>query len=131
MRPGLPLDTARFAEDELATTLHYGLFSDGELSVCLTLLQSEMDGQKAWQLRGMATGSAVQGLGYGSQLVQFAVVDALDDDYSDIFWCNARLAAVPFYQKNGWEIISPMFEVPIFGPHHKMKYISTHHREKK
>jgi GNAT superfamily N-acetyltransferase len=123
LRPGLGVDTARFPEDNLKSTLHYGFFHQGNICVCLTLLFSSIDGQNAWQLRGMATDSEVQGMGFGSQLIQFAAKDALAEGYSNIFWCNARLAAVPFYQKNGWEIISPIFKVPIFGPHHKMKFI--------
>jgi GNAT superfamily N-acetyltransferase len=124
LRPGLSIDTARFSEDNLKSTIHYGFFQQDELCVCLTMLVSSLDDQDAWQLRGMATDSRVQGLGYGSQLIQFAVLDAIEDGFSNIFWCNARLAAVPFYENNGWEIISPLFEVPIFGPHHKMKFIS-------
>lgn len=124
LRPGLSIDTARFAEDNLMSTLHYGFFHQSELCVCLTLLTSTLDGREAWQLRGMATDSGVQGLGFGSKLINFAVNDALQEGFSNIFWCNARLAAVPFYKKNGWEVISPLFEVPIFGPHHKMKFIS-------
>lgn len=122
LRSGYPLDSAKFVEDKLDTTLHFGLFRSGQAKVCLTLLRSVLDGSDAWQLRGMAADKDVQGMGFGGQLIRFAVLDALKEGYSNVFWCNARLKAVPFYQRNGWEIISPMFEVPEFGPHHKMRY---------
>ena len=37
-----------------------------------------------------------------------------------MFWCNARLAAIPFYKKLGWKIASELFEIPTAGPHYRM-----------
>ena len=37
-----------------------------------------------------------------------------------LLWCNARVPAVPFYQKHGWQVVSEPFEVPTAGPHVKM-----------
>jgi hypothetical protein len=34
--------------------------------------------------------------------------------------CDARLAAIPFYEKQSWKIASALFLIPHFGPHHKM-----------
>jgi GNAT superfamily N-acetyltransferase len=121
LRSGFPVDAARFSEDSDARTLHYGLFDATDARVCLTLIPNELNGEKAWQLRGMAADVAVQGMGLGGQLIQFALRDALTEGYSTIFWCNARKAAVSFYVKNGWKVISEEFEVPIFGPHYRME----------
>jgi len=74
----------------------------------------------AWQLRGMATAEVTQGSGLGSRLLKFAQIDAQTAGFSKIFWCNARLKAVPFYEKNGWIVISGEFDVPGIGPHFKM-----------
>jgi len=120
LRTGFPFDAARFTEDNDTTTIHYGLFVDGEVKVCLTLIANELDGEKAWQLRGMAADVGVQGKGLGGRLVQFALQDALSDGYSYIFWCNARKSAARFYEQNGWKYISEEFMVPVFGPHYKM-----------
>ena len=89
--------------------------------------------EAAWQLakRGVKvrlsemrgggdTTPAHQGEGFGSRLIRFAEADVKKETIGPRFWCNARLAAVPFYERNGWEIPSDRFEVPIFGPHHKM-----------
>jgi GNAT superfamily N-acetyltransferase len=121
LRLGFPVDAARFSEDSDARTLHYGLFDTTEARVCLTLIPNEFNGEKAWQLRGMAADGAVQGMGLGGRLIQFALNDAISEGYSTIFWCNARKSAVSFYVKNGWKVISEEFEVPIFGPHYRME----------
>ena len=120
LRTGFPYEAAKFPEDIDKATLHYGLFVNGEVKVCLTLIANELDGEKAWQLRGMAADVGVQRKGLGGRLVQFAIQDALSEGYSSVFWCNARKAAARFYQQNGWKYISDEFMVPVFGPHYKM-----------
>jgi GNAT superfamily N-acetyltransferase len=120
LRTGMPLESAIFPEDHQANVIHYGAFLNGQAIVCFTLLPSEWDGVPTWQLRGMATDKAHQGEGYGSQLIRFAEADVKKSTIGLRFWCNARLTAVPFYERNGWEIASDRFVVPIFGPHHKM-----------
>lgn len=120
LRTGMPLESAIFPEDRDADTIHYGAFLNDECVVCLTLIKSTWDKKPAWQLRGMATAKEHQGEGFGGQLIRFAEADVKSVQGPTLLWCNARLAAVPFYERNGWEIASEMFEVPIFGPHHKM-----------
>lgn len=120
LRSGFPFDAARFPEDGDDTTIHYGLFIEGEVKVCLTLIANALDGEKAWQLRGMAADVGVQGKGLGGRLVKFALQDVLREGYSSVFWCNARKAAARFYEQNGWKYISEEFMVPVFGPHFKM-----------
>ncbi len=39
---------------------------------------------------------------------------------SVLVWCNARVVAVPFYAKQGWEIVSEVFDIPTVGPHRAM-----------
>jgi predicted GNAT family N-acyltransferase len=137
LRAGKPLETARFSYDELETTRHYGLFDDN-LSplVCLTLLRQPLkvdnmvaavlpglipgSSVEAWQLRGMATAEGQQGSGLGTRLMQFALEDAQTLGFSEVFWCNARIKAVKFYQRNGWQIVSEEFDVPGIGPHFVM-----------
>lgn len=75
---------------------------------------------RAWQLRGMASHFRAQGRGLGSQLIAYALNDASRTGYSPVFWCNARLRAVPFYERNGWKIISEAFEVDDIGTHYRM-----------
>jgi len=120
LRPGRPLETAEFPGDDQPGTRHFAAYDDGVTVVCLTLMQSIWEGSRAWQLRGMATDVSVQGRGYGTELMRFAMADVAREGWSDLFWCNARLAAVPFYERNGWRIASEAFDIPVIGPHHKM-----------
>jgi GNAT superfamily N-acetyltransferase len=120
LRPGKPLESAEFPGDGQPGTIHYAAWEAGRMLVCLTLMRSEWDGAKAWQLRGMATDGAAQGRGHGTALMRYAMEDVRGEGWSDVFWCNARLAAVPFYERNGWRIASERFDIPLVGPHHKM-----------
>lgn len=121
LRVGKPLETARFDGDHGIGVLHYGLFADKTAIVCMTLIPSELDGEKAWQLRGMATDTGYQGLGLGGRLIDFALADSQSELFSNKFWCNARKVAVNFYKKHGWEIYSEEFDVPGIGPHYRMR----------
>ena len=35
-------------------------------------------------------------------------------------WCNARLIAVPFYERMGLTAVGDLFEMPEIGPHYVM-----------
>jgi predicted GNAT family N-acyltransferase len=120
LRPGRPLDTARFDGDDDATTVHVGAF-DGERVVgCASVMRRALDGEDALQLRGMATvpDSARQGVGT-------AVLRHLEDDVARpvgvrLLWCNARTSASGFYARAGWKVVSAVFEIADVGPHVRM-----------
>jgi predicted GNAT family N-acyltransferase len=120
LRPGRPAETARFDGDLDAGTRHSAAFLGEEPVACLTLMPSEWEGRPAWQLRGMATDSRQQGRGLGRQLFESAAIDAGRAEPGRVFWCNARLSAVGFYEKLGWRVVSEPFDVPGVGPHVKM-----------
>jgi len=120
LRPGLPLETARFEGDLDAGTRHYAAFIGAEPVACLSLMPSVWEGQPAWQLRGMATDSRQQGRGLGRRLWRAAAVEARCDEPGRVTWCNARTSAVGFYERLGWRVGSEPFDVPSVGPHVKM-----------
>ena len=66
----------------------------------------------AWQLRGMAVDPARRGSGVGRLLL-----DALRAHVGAPLWCNARLTAHGFYEREGWRPIGDAFEIPDAGPH--------------
>ncbi len=69
-----------------------------------------------WQLRGMATGSAVRGSGAGRLLV----IDGLERVTArggDLVWCDARVAAAGFYERMGFTVVTDEFDKPGIGPH--------------
>ena len=55
LRAGLPRETSLFGGDEAPTTRHLAAMDrDGLVVGCATLHLNELNGETAWQLRGMA-----------------------------------------------------------------------------
>ena len=73
----------------------------------------------AWRLRGMATSDAARGTGLG-RLVLEACFEIVRDGGGHYLWCNARLGAVPFYERLGMATAGPEFEIEGIGPHFVM-----------
>ncbi|MBX3026001.1 GNAT family N-acetyltransferase [bacterium] len=120
LRPGRPLASAHFDGDGEPTTVHLAAaLETGEVVGCCTLLPRPHDGRPGWQLRGMATRTDVARRGVGSAVLRAAAA-VVRDHGGTLLWCNARLAAVPFYASAGWRVVSDAFDVPGIGPHHVM-----------
>jgi GNAT superfamily N-acetyltransferase len=127
LRAGLPPESARFEGDEAETTLHFAALTAepsgraGHQAVgCLSLMLNSFHAEPAWQLRGMAVDEAHQRRGLGRELLAQAEAAAASESQAGLLWCNARLPAAGFYQKQGWAIVSEVFEIPTAGPHVKM-----------
>ena len=73
----------------------------------------------AWRLRGMATSEAARGTGLGRVVLEecFKVVR---EHGGQVLWCNARIGAVPFYERLGMAAVGPEFDIPDVGPHFVM-----------
>jgi GNAT superfamily N-acetyltransferase len=115
LRPGRPLDAAHFPGDHDPATRHLGaFFRNAEENVgCASFMPSAFR-DAPFQLRGMATRADVVRRGIGAALLAFA--GGLFPDGTR-FWCNARLAAVPFYRRMGWTVVSAEFDIPTVGLH--------------
>jgi GNAT superfamily N-acetyltransferase len=122
LRTGLGRDAAIFPGDELPTSLHFGAFDAGNTAVCCgTFHRSQWESAPAWQLRGMATADRFRGRGVGAVVLQLGEEMARRDaDSIRQLWCNARIAAVPFYKRAGWAVVSEQFEIPTAGIHFRM-----------
>jgi predicted GNAT family N-acyltransferase len=121
LRPGLERKTCFFEGDHLKSTIHFGLFKDDHLLSVVTYVKNKhslFDDPSQYQLRGMATASLHQGKGLGSHLLKESLGHFQKN--SPKIWCNARLVAVKFYQRHGFQINSQQFEIPGVGPHFVM-----------
>ena len=78
-----------------------------------------LKGWKQFRLRGMATHPDHVGKGIGKALLTFAM-DHLKAQHADLLWCNARVLAVPFYEKLGFIREGPEFDIPGIGGHFLM-----------
>lgn len=117
----LTLDECRFPTDIIEGAFHLGYFVEGEL-VSIASFSPQSYGAftgKGYQLRGMATVPQHTGKGFGTLMLNFAIV-YLQGQKAGYLWCNARKSALKFYMDNGFEIISDEFEVNIIGPHYVM-----------
>jgi GNAT superfamily N-acetyltransferase len=122
LRPGLPRASAEFDGDGEPATIHVGAFADdGAVVGCASVMRRALDGLDAWQLRGMATRADRVREGIGARVLAAVVAMAREGDGPRLLWCNARVAAVPFYRSQGWRVISDVFDVPTVGPHRKMR----------
>jgi GNAT superfamily N-acetyltransferase len=84
---------------------HFGaLLPDGELVAVISLF---IAGPEA-RFRKFATHPAYQKRGIGSQLLQHAIVAARSAGARQL-WCDARLAALPFYQRFGMQAAGGVF----------------------
>jgi predicted GNAT family N-acyltransferase len=120
LRPGRPIETARFDGDHDAGARHYAALSGDRPVACLSLMPSQWEGHPAWQLRGMATDAIHQGRGLGRRVWSTALEEAVAEEPGRPFWCNARTSAIGFYEKLGWRVASEPFDMPAVGPHVKM-----------
>jgi predicted GNAT family N-acyltransferase len=117
LRPGQAYAETRYPGDDAA--VHFGAFADGDRLVGIASLYREdrVDGPPGgWRLRGMATADDVRGQGYGAAVLAASIDHVATEGGSEI-WCNARMPAVGFYRRAGFEVVSDEFEVPGIGPH--------------
>ncbi len=120
LRPGLPIESAIFKGDEDKDTIHFGAFDGDNCLCCLTLMLNESEGKPAYQLRGMATAENVQGKGVGKNLIKFTYNWLASNSDVLNLWCNARIVALGFYRKAGWQVSGEEFMIEGVGPHFKM-----------
>ncbi|WP_231632404.1 GNAT family N-acetyltransferase [Mangrovimonas sp. TPBH4] len=122
LRSGRPIEDCIFDKDELDTTFHLGLFHKNKLSGVVTYLKNGsplLSNTSQYQLRGMAVLEDLQGHNLGTALTKHGET-ILRNLKADAVWCNAREIAVPFYKKNGFEIIGEPFHIPKIGLHFTM-----------
>ena len=107
--------------DQDSDSLHLGVFDRNKLVCTGSFMKNkrkELSGNQ-YQLRGMATAENCQGKGYGRLLLK--EVDVFFKTKGiDVIWCNARVSAMEFYKKSGYEVIGDLFDVPQVGPHFVM-----------
>lgn len=122
LRKNLPELSPRFDGDELPSTRHFGTFLEDRAVACLTVLVSLWEKEPAYQLRGMAVDPSLKQSGLGRNLLEFAVKEMHRESDVRLWWCNARVSALGFYEKLGWKIVSEEFDIPRIGPHRKMVF---------
>ncbi len=120
LRKNIPLPF-EFNGDFDDETFHLGAFKNDKLIAVSSYMKADnknFSGNQ-YQLRGMATLTEYQGLGIGKLMLQEAV-QILKEKNSNFLWCNARIAAVDFYKKQGFQTFGEKFEISYVGEHYMM-----------
>ncbi|WP_369136699.1 GNAT family N-acetyltransferase [Modestobacter versicolor] len=117
LRQGRPVE---IDGDDAPYALHLAARLDGDEVVGVVRFHPRdcpwREGEGSWQLRGMATDPRVRGLGVGRALVA-AGLTRVQARGGDLVWCDARKAAVGFYQRIGFTIVTAEYDLRPVGPH--------------
>ena len=116
LRPGQAFEETVYPGDDAG--VHLGAFDGDRLVGIASLYEEDRVGGRAggWRLRGMATDARVRGAGYGGALLAGCVAEVGAAGGTEL-WCNARMNAVGFYRRAGFEVVSDEFDVPGIGAH--------------
>lgn len=112
LRQGTPSDVVVWDGDDERSTFHLGVrVPGGELVAISTWLvrrYPDRPAEEAFQLRGMATDPARRGTGVSSGLL-LAGLDRCAAEGASLVWARARVAALSFYARHGFEPIGPEY----------------------
>ncbi|WP_303310337.1 GNAT family N-acetyltransferase [Hymenobacter sp. BT730] len=101
--PNQPLAYVMVPDD--ATGQHFGAFlPSGELVAVISLFVAK----DVARFRKFATYPPYQQQGIGTQLLQHTIA-AAQAAGAHLLWCDARLDALPFYQRFGMEAVGSVF----------------------
>ncbi|MDZ4750072.1 MAG: GNAT family N-acetyltransferase [Flavobacteriales bacterium] len=122
--PHKTFETSVIDFDYRSDAFHLGTF-DGEKLVAIgsffETASPKINFEKQYRLRAMATDPDFRGRRTGQMLVQRGI-EILKDKACDVLWCDARVVAVGFYEKIGFQLIDEIYDVPIIGPHKFMYF---------
>lgn len=117
--PGKDFEMCKFEGDEDEQTFHLGAFVEGRLVSVASFFfdkHPELVGENHYQLRGMATLDEFRQKGFSTELLKVAF-PIIKQNFCNLVWCNARVSAVPFYEKVGFLKHGEIFEIPEIGEH--------------
>ncbi|MDR1669051.1 MAG: GNAT family N-acetyltransferase [Oscillospiraceae bacterium] len=123
LREGLPRESCYWDTDTLPGAFHLGGWLEGRQAGVATF-QPEADPDEpdvpAYRLRGMAVLPDARGCGVGA-LMLLSGEDRVRQTGITRLWCDARIGAVGFYRKHGWESVGEAYDIPTAGLHCRMK----------
>jgi GNAT superfamily N-acetyltransferase len=84
--------------DEDNNGLHFAAFKDNDIIGVISLFAKGDD----YQFRKFAVDAGVQKMGIGSQMLAY-ITDFAKTNGAKRLWCNARVAAISFYTRAGFQ----------------------------
>lgn len=125
LRPGLPRESAEFAEDADPGAFHIAAYDDTDtVLACGSFYPEAFPGPggpegTAYRIRGMASAAAARGQGYGASVLAAGTAEAVARG-AEVMWCNGRSEAVGFYERHGYTAFGEEFVIEGVGPHYLM-----------
>ncbi|MGZ4113898.1 MAG: GNAT family N-acetyltransferase [Actinomycetota bacterium] len=123
LRPHQRVEDVEFDGDRRPGALHVGAFVAGRLVGAASVLPDahpEVPDPNAWRIRGMAVDDDLRDRGIGGALLERCIEHARSSG-GTLVWCNARIRAVPFYERHGFVTEGEPFDVEVIGPHVRMR----------
>ena len=133
LRAGIPLEQVGFGDENAPDSRHFAAFIGGELvgagyispisepdDIGAPIAATAPPSITGWQLRGMAVAENYRGHGIGRAIVERCIAAAREEN-APVLWCNARVRAVPLYQRVGFFAVGEVFEIAGIGPHFRMR----------
>ena len=119
LRKGKSLASCHFEDDDLETTLHLGLYLDQKLVGIISLFDKSnpnFQEKNQCQIRGMAVLENQRKKDFGKALLKHCEKECKKQDV-DLIWFNARMQAIGFYEKMGYQKTGTPFDIPDVGEH--------------
>lgn len=119
LRMGKPIESCCFEGDDLETTHHFGLYLDQELVGVISLFKTSnpvFAVPNQYQIRGMAVLQDQQKKDFGKALILHSEAFCKLQNV-DFIWFNARVEAIGFYEKMGYQKKGLTFDIPDVGEH--------------
>lgn len=124
LRPAWPVGSTMHGDGEPGA-LHVAAIDDNSpLCACVLFPRPyprRPDTANAWQLRGMATAETARNRGLGGQVVEEAARQ-LERRGAALLWCEARQAAIPFYEQHGFVAEGEVYLHSESGIAHRVMY---------
>ena len=115
LRPGRSVKECYFLGDDAKGTFHLGIFKDNNIIGVASFMKNSnpfFDHITQYQLRGMAVLPQYKGQGLGTLLLKEGELKIRKEGKEPFLWFNARVSAINFYKKHGYQNFGQKFEVP-------------------
>lgn len=119
LRKGKPIESCHFDGDDLESTQHFGLYLSQELVGIISLFKKNnltFSEKNQHQIRGMAVLENHRKKDFGKALIIHSEEECKNQGV-DLIWFNARIEAVGFYKKMGYQKEGIPFDIPDVGEH--------------